>query len=60
MNTIKQTLIIILSIVVLYVWIGRLNEATFFGLSFRGGDANTLFEEFTTYGLNTTFLLTIQ
>ena len=44
---------------VLYVWIGRFNEATFFGLSFRGGDANTLFEEFTTYGLNTTIFYLI-
>lgn len=59
MNTIKQTFILILSTVVLYVWIGRFNEATFFGLSFRGGDANTLFEEFTTYGLNTTIFYLI-
>ena len=50
MKILKSIIILIISGTILNVWLLRLNNPT----PFRGGDAITLVDEFTVYGLNDT------
>lgn len=50
MKILKSIIILIISGTILNVWLLRLSKPT----PFRGGDANTLLDEFTVYGLGET------
>lgn len=59
MKFIKQALMLTVGLVVLNVWLIRLNQSHSFGISFRGGDAANLFDELQAYGLNSTLFYLI-
>lgn len=52
MKRIYQLLILTVSLTVLSVWTFRINQASLFGMNFRGGNALNLLEEFHNYGLS--------
>lgn len=52
MKYLKQILMLSVSIVVLNVWLLRINKATIY----RGGNATNMYEEFIVYGLDEPFL----
>jgi hypothetical protein len=59
MKFIKQALMLTVGLVVLNVWLIRLDQSHSFGISFRGGNAANLFDEFQAYGLSSTLFYLI-
>ena len=58
MKQIEKIIILVISIIVLNVWLVRPKVHEFFGFSFRGGDAESLLDEFAIYGISSeTFYL---
>lgn len=48
-----------MGLVVLNVWLIRWDQSHLFGISYRGGDASNLFDEFHAYGLSSTLFYLI-
>ena len=56
MKYLKELLMLVVSLLVLNVWLFRLNQETIY----RGGDALNMIEEFAVYGLSETMFYIIE